>query len=101
MYNRPSSPDRLQIRALRVQLGVRSSHVICMYSLEVLLLNIAMVYDYFTYHSRAERCTFSSDFMTHVCLCISNVASFTLPCYITTPCSGCEFKYWSYQMRHI
>lgn len=25
---------------------------------------------------------------TPVCLCISNVASFTLPCYVTTPCAG-------------
>lgn len=32
-----------------------------------------------------------------VCLCISNVASFTLPCYVITPCTGCQFKYWSYQ----
>lgn len=32
-----------------------------------------------------------------VCLCISNVASFTLPCYVIPPCIGCQFKYWSYQ----
>lgn len=38
---------------------------------------------------------------TPVCLCISNVALFTLPCYVTTPCTGCQLKYWSYQKGDI
>lgn len=76
---------------------VISRHIYSIYSSEVLLLNIAI--DLWLFHlQHVQKEYIPLRFHnTPVCLYISNVASFTLPCYVTMPCTGRQSKYWSYQ----
>ncbi len=63
-------------------------------------ITVKHCHDVWLFHLSQQRRKIYIQFRFHntpVCLCISNVASFTLPCYVTMPCTGWQLKYWSYQ----